>query len=620
MNSLINISVSSLNVRGINDPVKRRLLFNSFEKSKTTIFLLQETKLDPSQHLEVSNEWKNGPIFLNSVFGKKSGTIVLFNTFQVKILSEVFDNEGRVIALDFEILGNKFHLVNFYIPNDNAPKRQFIQNSYKFIMSNFPIIFGGDFNLTVDNTVDRFPPRRVADTHSGLFKNVVQTFNLVDVCRSVYPDKLLFTFKISQNDSCVMSRIDRLLVSKHFRILKYEQNVCEYSDHECITAHFQFESQMVLGKSFWRNNTKLFATEGFEDKFKNFWEQLKNKKRALYNGNLSKWWLEMKYDLRRMLTSLGKSNSVFENREINMMKHTLDTLLQVMTNHPNNKSCVKQYFDYKKKLSSKQLNLAKQKILKDNAEKCFFGDRPTKEFFEIFMRKSDPKAKIIFEMKDSNGTTYRNTHDILEIGRKYYQDLFSEKQLSPNPGLEEQFLNCVKQIPPEFLDMLKSPISMQELRDTIFSFKKGKSPGPDGLSIEFYCSVFSIIKKDLLQVLNNFFSTGFIPAKYKVGIITLIPKREPLDEISSYRPINLLNVDLKIYSKILCTRMKPILSYVLHESQFCQPGKNIGQLVTTIRDLHFDMNESDKDSFLIDFLILRKVYFNRKHKNTTEIV
>ncbi len=84
MNSLINVSVSSLNVRGINDPVKRRLLFNSFENSKTTIFLLQETKLDPSQHLEVSNEWKNGPIFLNSVFGKQSGTIVLFNTFQVR--------------------------------------------------------------------------------------------------------------------------------------------------------------------------------------------------------------------------------------------------------------------------------------------------------------------------------------------------------------------------------------------------------------------------------------------------------------------------------------------------------------------------------------------------------
>ena len=94
MSSLINIKVASLNVRGINDSIKRKLLFETFKNSGITIILLQETKIDPSQHLEISNEWQNGPIFMNSVFGKKSGTIVLFNTFQVKILNEIYDNDG----------------------------------------------------------------------------------------------------------------------------------------------------------------------------------------------------------------------------------------------------------------------------------------------------------------------------------------------------------------------------------------------------------------------------------------------------------------------------------------------------------------------------------------------
>ena len=68
---------------------------------------------------------------------------------------------------------------------------------------------------------------------------------------------------------------------------------------------------------------------------------------------------------------------------------------------------------------------------------------------------------------------------------------------------------------------------------------------------------------------NNFFCNGFIPAKFKVGLIILILKKEPIDVMSNYRPINLLNVDLKIYSKILCMRMKPVLNHILHESQFC---------------------------------------------------
>ena len=65
--------------------------------------------------------------------------------------------------------------------------------------------------------------------------------------------------------------------------------------------------------------------------------------------------------------------------------------------------------------------------------------------------------------------------------------------------------------------------------------------------------------------------------------------------------------------------MKPVLSHVLHESQFCQPGKNIGQLVTTVRDLHFDMNESKNDSFFvsIDFM---KAFDNVDHRYIEKVL
>ena len=136
MGSFINIKVGSLNCRGINDSCKRRVLFDLCEKSKFTVILLQETKLDPTQHLDIEKEWKNGPILFNSVFDKKSGTIVLFNTFQMHVLNDVYDKCGRVISLDVEILGSKLHIVNFYMPNDSKEKLLFIQSSYKFIMSN----------------------------------------------------------------------------------------------------------------------------------------------------------------------------------------------------------------------------------------------------------------------------------------------------------------------------------------------------------------------------------------------------------------------------------------------------------------------------------------------------
>ena len=179
--------------------------------------------------------------------------------------------------------------------------------------------------------------------------------------------------------------------------------------------------------------------------------------------------------------------------------------------------------------------------------------------------------------------------------------------------LKTFFLEGIKEVPESWWAVLIASITVEEIFEAIKSFLEGKTPGPDGLSIEFYKAVFPMIKDELVRLYNGWLEGGFIPSKNKAGIITLIPKKEPFDDIKNYRPINLLNVDLKIYTKILCTRMKPLLEEVLHETQFSQPGKNIGQLVNLIRDLRDDMCSSDKDSFLVK-LDFEKAFDNVDHK------
>ena len=166
---------------------------------------------------------------------------------------------------------------------------------------------------------------------------------------------------------------------------------------------------------------------------------------------------------------------------------------------------------------------------------------------------------------------------------------------------------------------LSSSITVEEIWDAIKSFILGKVPGPDGFSIELYLLVFPIIKDDMVILFNKFFETGFIPAKNKKGLISLIPKKEPLWEIENYRPINLINVDLKIYAKVLCSRMKPFLSLVLNESQYAQPDKNIMQLVTLMRDINYEMGINTSDSFLIS-LDFEKAFDNVNHKYIEKVL
>ena len=79
----------------------------------------------------------------------------------------------------------------------------------------------------------------------------------------------------------------------------------------------------------------------------------------------------------------------------------------------------------------------------------------------------------------------------------------------------------------------------------------GKSPGNDGLSIEFYKYFWDDIKDLLFESFNYSISVGFLSTSQKQAIIKLIEKRDK-DKwyIANWRPISLLNVDTKIFLRL----------------------------------------------------------------------
>ena len=165
---------------------------------------------------------------------------------------------------------------------------------------------------------------------------------------------------------------------------------------------------------------------------------------------------------------------------------------------------------------------------------------------------------------------------MLDIAAQYYEKLFRENVM--NESMVESFLQHVQpmNITENMLFELCRDFTVDEMYDAIYSFKNFTSPGPDGLSIEFYKCVFSIIKDDLLAVYNSFKDQEFLPCKMKTGLITLIPKGDPLFQITNYRGITLNNVDLKILTKMLHNRLYPYLEDYLHSSQYANKGKKSG--------------------------------------------
>ena len=95
-------------------------------------------------------------------------------------------------------------------------------------------------------------------------------------------------------------------------------------------------------------------------------------------------------------------------------------------------------------------------------------------------------------------------------------------------------------------------ITTAEALGAINLLQSGKSPGKDGFTVEYYKTFSTLLAPVLKEVYNEAFQHRCLPDTLLKATISLILKngKDPL-LCGSYRPISLLNVDLKILSKVL---------------------------------------------------------------------
>ena len=149
-------------------------------------------------------------------------------------------------------------------------------------------------------------------------------------------------------------------------------------------------------------------------------------------------------------------------------------------------------------------------------------------------------------------------------------------------------------------DILLREITDEEIYYTIEKFCLNKSPGIDGLPIEFYLKFFNIIKREFCQMIrNSILGNGLTETQRKATII-LIFKGGDCDLIRSWRPISLICVDAKIISKILATRIKPLLSKCISREQYCGSEDSIIHCNNTTRDIITYINSTNETGALLN--------------------
>ena len=145
----------------------------------------------------------------------------------------------------------------------------------------------------------------------------------------------------------------------------------------------------------------------------------------------------------------------------------------------------------------------------------------------------------------------------------------------------------------------------KELYNALIGINNNKSPGNDELTKEFYYTFWNDIKDVLITSIIESKRKKVLSISQRQAIIKLIEKPNKGKRfIENWRPISLLNVDQKIISKALASRLKKVLPSLIGPGQTAYvDGRFIGESERLIADIIETSNLENIKGYLlaIDF-------------------
>ena len=333
------------------------------------------------------------------------------------------------------------------------------------------------------------------------------------------------------------------------------------------------------GLSRWKLNVSLLSDEDFVDELQALW-LFWGMQKDLF-PSLQKWWDAGNEKIKGLAVHFSsyKKKASFEARSLlsNLACHLKGKIDSGVV------SCHDAYVSTLVSLAKLDPTDAEAAKVCSRIRWAEDGEAST-SYFMCLEKKHDAESWFS-ALKDYDDNVVTDLNEIMDAWLSFHSKLFSAESIDVD--IQSEMLGVLsRSVPQSDVAKCEGLFEPDEVLCALNGMARVKTPGSDGLPVEFFIKFWDTLGTELVDVLNSSYLDGILPSSSFKGLINLIFMKGDCLDLKNWRPITLLNVDYKLCAHTLAACLLQVIYFVVHPDQTCGiQGRYIGENVSLLRDI-----------------------------------